>query len=141
MAFSRQQLLNMVGPHCRKQILESAPPKKQLNSDADGEYAGMNRWEREYVTQLFLLKRSGAIEFYAYESVKLCLAKRTWYTPDFMLVRSGCVEFHEVKGFMRDDAAVKLKVAADMHRWAKFVLVQREHGEWKFTPVVPRVAV
>ncbi len=37
---------------------------------------------------------------------------------------------HEVKGFMRDDAAVKLKVAAKMHPWWTFRLVKKSKKGW-----------
>jgi len=44
---------------------------------------------------------------------------------------------YEVKGFMRDDAAVKLKVAASLYPWIKFHLVTRKKGEWIIQEVLP----
>ncbi len=70
------------------------------------------------------------------EPFALRLAGRTRYTPDFgsaQFVGRDAVPYvtcWEVKGFMRDDAAVKIKVAADMFRWIRFVLVTREKGIW-----------
>jgi|688.fasta_scaffold02433_5 hypothetical protein len=64
-----------------------------------------------------------------YEAVKLKLADNTFYTPDFMvLLDDGSIEFHEVKGSWKapnqEDARVKIKVAAAIHPWAKFVSVE-----------------
>ena len=43
---------------------------------------------------------------------------------------------HEVKGFMEDDAAVKLKVAAETFWWFQFKLVKKDRGNsWLITNV------
>lgn len=77
---------------------------------------GMNRWESEYSQHLATMKMVGEVREFWYESCKIRLANGCWYTPDFMvLMPSGEIEFHEVKGFFRDDAKVKLKVAADKY--------------------------
>jgi hypothetical protein len=87
---------------------------------------GMNKTERRYANHLDMLKRQGVVLWWAFEAVKLKLAPNTHYTPDFLVLRPGGFEFHEVKGFWRDDARVKIKVAAVMFpipflavRWAK----------------------
>lgn len=69
---------------------------------------------------------------YRYEPLKFKLADKTYYTPDFMLIYNTHIEFHEVKGFKRDDAMVKLKVVARLFPWFKFVLITRsKDGGWK----------
>lgn len=95
----------------------------------------MNKTERAYSDRLTLLQRAGEIRGWSYEPRKFTLARRTTYTPDFEVVtNSGKLEYHEVKGFMREDANVKLKVAAAMfpHR---FYLVKKVRGGWKVTEV------
>jgi len=42
------------------------------------------------------------------------------------------IELHETKGFMRDDAAVKLKVAADKFPEFLFVLVKKIKKQWDY---------
>lgn len=67
------------------------------------------------------------------QAVTLLLGNGVRYTPDFFLdpvlpaedVEACQAYAFEVKGFMRDDAAVKLKVAASLHRWIRFFLVSR----------------
>jgi hypothetical protein len=66
-----------------------------------------------------------------YERVTFKLADDTRYTPDFLvLMPDNTMHFHETKGFMRDDANVKIKVAASMFPFFGFTLVTRKGGEW-----------
>lgn len=90
----------------------------------------MNKTERAYADLLNQLQADGAIEWWAFESMKLRLASNTFYTPDFTVKRNGALEFFEVKGFWRDDARVKIKVAAEMYPF-RFVAVQRFNGAWR----------
>ncbi len=86
----------------------------------------MNKWEAAYSLELEARKRAGEIVDWRFESVKLRLADRTWYTPDFMVVTmDGCIEFHEVKGsHWEDDARVKWKVVQELYPFFKFVAVE-----------------
>jgi hypothetical protein len=86
--------------------------------------AGMNGIERRYADELYKLQLAGEILAYEYEPIKLRLAKGTFYTPDFLVVYPDHFEFHEVKGYARDDAMVKVKVAARLYPWFRFVLVR-----------------
>ena len=93
------------------------------------EVAYESKWEQQYAMVLDLLVRSGAIEAYWYQPVKIILANRTTYTPDFLIQdKLGNLEFHEVKGYKRDDAMVKLKVAAAVVPWASFKLITDVKG-------------
>ncbi len=95
-------------------------------SPAPARVRGMNRWEQLYSEELSGRLTAGDITWFAYEPIRLRLAKATGYTPDFTVVLAdGHLEFHEVKGFWRDDARVKIKVAAEMYPWARFVIVTR----------------
>lgn len=87
------------------------------------EPGAMNGQEREYCNMLLADPGFARIEF---ERITFKLADDTRYTPDFFVVRtSGFIEFHEVKGFMEDDAWVKLKVCAEQHPWFTFVLARK----------------
>ena len=90
-----------------------------------------SKLESHYAQHLETLKYIGEIVDFWYEPVKLRLADSTFYTPDFLVeVEHRVLEFRECKGWMRDDANVKLKVAAALVPWARFVLVRREKGQW-----------
>src|SRR5580692_8691131 len=89
----------------------------------------MNRWECEYAGLLETRYLAGDIQWFGFEPLVLRLADRTTYKPDFIVVTSkGSVEAHEVKGFQRDDAIVKFKVARELFPWIKFVMMQRARG-------------
>ena len=88
----------------------------------------MNKTEARYAEHLERLKLAGEILWYQYEAVTLKLADDTRYTPDFMvLLANGEIEAHEVKGFWRDDARVKIKVAARLFPF-RFVAVSMPKG-------------
>jgi hypothetical protein len=76
----------------------------------------MNPFEAAYERDVLapkLLARE--ILWYRFESIVLILAPKTTLTIDFfVMTAAGELEAHETKGFMEDDAAVKLKVARAM---------------------------
>jgi len=91
----------------------------------------MNKTEALYDTYLDLLRRASEIVSHRFEAVKLRLANNTFYTPDFMVVTQDEIQFHEVKGFWRDDARVKIKVAAAQYPEFRFVAIQKTKDGWK----------
>jgi hypothetical protein len=92
---------------------------------------GMNKLEAAYSAELDLLLRAGEIRGWKFEAVKLRLADKTFYTPDFLVVlKDGSLEFHETKGFWRDDARVKIKVAAEMYPMFRFAALKKTKGTW-----------
>lgn len=53
---------------------------------------------------------------WSYEAIRLRLADGAWYMPDFRVIMpDGTEEYHEVKGFWREAARVRIKVAAEHH--------------------------
>lgn len=94
-----------------------------------------NKTEAAYGEHLELRKQAGDVLWFRFEGVKLRLADNTFYTPDYFVMRSdGHMEVHEVKGFWRDDARVKIKIAAEMYPF-RFIAVKakpkREGGGWE----------
>ena len=95
---------------------------------------GMNKTEHEYYLILEAQKQKGKIAWFAFEAVRLRLADRTTYTPDFAVVECNRwfkYRFIEIKGFRRDDAMVKFKVAREQFWWADFEMWQKKNGLWK----------
>jgi hypothetical protein len=106
-----------------------------------------NRLERAYATELELKRLRGSVLWWGYEIVSIPIGPGARYRPDFLvvvpwmgraLVNSGSpvppveVEFHETKGFMREAARVRLLVAIDRLKWARFLLVRSDgEGRWK----------
>lgn len=95
----------------------------------------LNRTEKLFLGKL---RGSGEWEEVGVQSVTLKLGDDCRYTPDFHTFREGRLVFWEVKGFMREDALVKLKVAARKYRWAEFRVVRRmKGGVWEEKEVRP----
>ena len=125
---------SMLGPHCQAQF-DAAMSSRKKNGSPQPQ---MNSWESRYADHLTMLLKFNKIRHFALEAVKIRLAKRTWYTPDFHVIQNDSShEFHEVKGFWRDDARVKVKVAAENNRWAKFVIVTVKETWFEFEEIVP----
>jgi len=94
----------------------------------------LNKTETAYAQRLDLLTKTGTIEFWGFEAIKLKLADGAWYTPDFLVQqRGGSVEIHEVKGHPREAWGVRWKVAKSIYGdMFKFVLVRRSGHVWTF---------
>lgn len=92
--------------------------------------AGMNKTEAAYSRHLDSIKGSIIVQW-KFEAIKLRLADFTFYTPDFMVQTvSGQIEFHETKGFWRDDARVKIKVAASLYPFRFLGITAAKGGGW-----------
>lgn len=99
----------------------------------------MNKTEAAYGAALEQRKHAGDVVWFKFEGLKFRLADNTFYTPDFaVMLSSGQLEAHEVKGFMLDDANVKIKIAADMYP-LRFLVVRAkpkcDGGGWSITEV------
>ena len=91
-------------------------------------FSTMNRLETRYANFLELRKRAGEILDYRFEPMRLILrhavpnrAKGMTYTPDFLVVFPDRMELHEIKGWWREDSRVKIKAAAELFEYFKFV--------------------
>lgn len=107
-------------------------PKKMIRQ-RQGD--GMNKTERAFFEKL---KREFPEDTVIPHGITLKIANGCRYTPDFIrLSAGGPVWCYEVKGFMRDDAAVKVKVAAAIFPTFRFSLVTRKRGQWEFQSILP----
>ena len=89
-----------------------------------------SKWEEQYRNMLELKYRACEILAYEYESITFRLAPKTTYTPDFLVVLpNGKIQIHEVKGFAREDAIIKFKVAAQQNPWFEFIMVKKSKNE------------
>jgi len=101
-----------------------------------GPKKGMNKLEGAYSAYLEGLRRAGEVIAWQYEPMSFKLAENTRYVPDFLVITAeGGVEFHETKGFMRDDAAVKLKVVAALYPYFTFRLVRLVRHTWQIEEI------
>jgi hypothetical protein len=123
MRVTKQELAKLtLKPHLEK--MRSYKPRGKAHQ--------MNKTELNYADLLVRLQLTKHILVYRYESIKLRLAENTTYTPDFEVVRpDGSIEFHEVKGgYIREDAWLKLKIAAELFPEFTFYLCQYKNKCW-----------
>lgn len=97
----------------------------------------MNKLEARYADALTARLLAGEIVAYWFERFTFKLADDTRYTPDFMVqLPDGTLEAHETKGFMEEDAKVKIKVFAEAFPFRCVVVrakAKRDGGGWDFT--------
>lgn len=94
----------------------------------------LNKLERDYLAYLRALGHG----WIGIQNITLKLGHDTRYTPDFWIVGGAGLQALETKGsFFRDDAKVKIKVAARLFPFINFVLVRRLKGQWEFETVKP----
>lgn len=114
---------------------------KRLRQDTKGP----NKLEREFHEYLKTEFNEECGQRVHEQSLTLVLANGVRYTPDFVVVHRITAGWwmlaFETKGFMRDDAAVKIKVAARAYPWIKFHLVtkkkKKDGGGWAIEEVLP----
>jgi hypothetical protein len=91
----------------------------------------MNQTETAYGRALKARLEAGEVVWYKFEGIKLRLGDNTFYTPDFaVMLASGQMEMHEVKGFWRDDARAKIKIAADLYLFRFIAVTKAKGGGW-----------
>jgi hypothetical protein len=86
--------------------------------------------ERDFSLHLEAAKVAGEIAWWAYEPWRFSLGGGAWYKVDFgVMLPGGELEAIEVKGFWREAARLRIKVAASKHPLA-FKAVTRKEGAW-----------
>ncbi len=108
-------------------------------ADLDNRYF-RSGWEANYARYLNWLITQGQIVSWEYEADTFEFHKIKkgirFYTPDFKILNNdGTYEYHEIKGYMDDASATKLKRMARYYPDTKLILIQkdeyREISKWK----------
>lgn len=94
---------------------------------------GMNKWEESFARTLEWQRSIGQIAWWGFEPFRIRLADGCWYRPDFVSVdMAGKTSIWEVKGFMREAARIRLRVASEKLPY-DFYLVRKHKGELRAT--------
>ena len=100
--------------------------------------AVMNKTEAAWADQLELLKCASEIADWKFESIKFRLGdgaqptkRPPFYKPDFLVVYWDHFELHEVKGFFREAAKVRIKTAAELYPWFVWKVIRLKNGAWE----------
>jgi hypothetical protein len=133
------QVFGLPGVSKVTQAYRAPAEKKRIRQSSKG----LNRTEQEFHD--YINNDEDDLDPIHTQSVTLLLANGVRYTPDFIAI-SGCngelsVRAYEVKGYMRDDAAVKIKVAARLYNWITFYIAtkraKKNGGGWSIEVVLP----
>jgi len=92
-----------------------------------------SKLESAWANHLDMQVVGGEIARWWFEPLNLRLpGKKNFYKPDFLVLAGDGLTFYEVKGRNPSDdrSLVKIKTAAGITPWAKFVLVKRVDGTW-----------
>lgn len=92
--------------------------------------AKLNKTERLYAAGLETRKRTGAIRDYTIQAMTFVLGPDLRFTPDFVVIESdGTLTAVDTKGtFVREDAIIKLKVAAATFPWIRWKMIENRRG-------------
>lgn len=94
----------------------------------------LNKTERAYLARLRMLK----VPTLRIQQITLKVADDCRLTVDFTYVdENGRLTFVDVKGFQREDALIKMKVAARTFPEFRFVIAKRVKGNWEHIEVKP----
>ena len=91
-----------------------------------------NKTEWRYSDELEFQRLAGEILQWEFEGLRFKLADGAWYKPDFAVwLPDGRLRLVEVKGFRREAAIVRFKVARDKYPHCEWLMVQRVKGAWE----------
>lgn len=107
---------------------------KSMMDQIQSEEVGLNKTERARLEYLRMLRMPHLM----IQSVTLKLAFDCRFTPDFSYIdENGRLTLEDVKGFQREDALIKAKVAARLFPFFRFVIVKKVGSGWDMSEVKP----
>lgn len=100
-----------------------------------------NKLEEAYAQHLTADQQSGKILNWWPKPAKFMLANNCGYTPDFMVQElDGSICFHETKGFLREDAHLKMKFFVQVYPFPLWLITKEKCPggfSWKRVLYVP----
>ena len=115
------------------------PRARSMARDNDRLYD--NKLEAEYAAHLEAERQVGKIEHWWAKPFKVRLANNCTYEVDFMVQElDGSIRVDETKGFMREDALLKIKFFVQLYPFPLWVITKEKCPggyEWKRKLFVP----
>lgn len=127
---------SVVEPSLYKGQVVGSNPTQTTNFDQkkSTDEQKLNKTERAFLSYLRMLGHPDI----GVQDLTLKIGDDCRFTPDFRSIdQNGRFCIWETKGYMRDDALVKLKVAARKFSRFDFYLVKKNGASWDITPVKP----
>ena len=115
--------------------VEPKPAVADLTLKPCTDEAKLNKTERAYLAYLRRLNPP----YIGIQNITLKLADDCRLTMDFSYINAnGRMTFVDTKGgFWREDAKIKVKVAARIYRWADFIVAHKEGVIWREELIKP----
>lgn len=91
--------------------------------------------EAHYAQYLTWREQAGEVTRWYYEPFSLNIAEGCRFTPDFLVILpDGTQRIDETKGYMREAARVRLRVAARLYpHWNFYLVTRTKEGLWQMT--------
>lgn len=145
MGISPQQFSEMqarLAANRKAPAVASVPTVAELHKSVRGPDPLTGITYRSKLERDFHLKIRDQYLYCEYEPIRLKIARGAHYTPDFITEdHNGKLIAWEVKGFWREAARVRIKVAARLFPWLHFIAVRRrprsEGGGWNQEEILP----
>jgi hypothetical protein len=115
------------------QVFAEEEAKAEFGFKPSTDEQKLNKTERAFLSYL-----RAKYDWVGVQSLTLKLGDDCRYTPDFWTVHFGRMTAWEVKGFWRDDAKAKIKIASRQFRMFDFCVVMKRKGvkgDWEVTEV------
>ncbi len=96
-----------------------------------------NLLEQAFSLHLQSMLQTGEIQWWKYQPLRLRIGrnksgKAAYYKPDHgALTAEGEFILYEVKGFWREAARVRIRVAAELFPFFRFIAATRQDGAWE----------
>lgn len=97
-----------------------------------------NKTEAAFGLRLASMLQAGEIFWYRFQPLRLRIGrggrhKDAYYKPDFAaLTPNGQLVIYEVKGFWREAARVRIRVAAEVFPFFKFIAATKTKDGWDY---------
>lgn len=110
------------------------PAKPVFSPGVTTDEANLNKTELAF---LRFIRADPKIKEVHVQDMTFKLANDCRLTPDFSYIFMGRQVFIDVKGFQREDALIKMKMAARKFPQFDFYIVKKAQGGWAFNKVKP----
>ena len=95
----------------------------------------LNKTEKAY---LEILRRTPGIDWLGIQNITVKMADDCRFTADFSYIKDGQLTLVDTKGgFAREDSYIKIKMAARIFTWARFIVASRVKGIWTEKEIKP----
>lgn len=122
------------GKEAARNPMVSPPVEVNFKPRPSKDELKLNKLEKRRLEYLRMLR----VPCLGIQNLTFKLADDTRLTPDFSFIdENGRLTLDDVKGFQREDALIKMKVAARQFPWARWIISKWVSDHWEVREVEP----